>query len=435
MNSQPSQALSSLFSLVDFDAIGRESGFIKRRSRKLSACGFFLMMLNSLVLGIGSFNRLASVLGWIEPDSMSRQGLARRFTTRSTVMLTKVRDGLIEAQDRLSLNMVLGGPIKRVLVEDSTVFSMHPGNAVHFRATGNQRQAGAGGKVNLVYDLIGGRVVGLTHRQACEPDQGFSLEILRCVREGDLVLRDRGYFSLEAIEGIGKAGAFWITRLPSTVNVSAPDGRSFETILRETPGDEIEMEVLVGASLRLPCRLIAKRYDERTAEKNRREKRQVSMDHGKTPSEASLLQAQWNILLTNIPAEATKADELFTLYRWRWQIEIVFRGLKQSLKHREVFSRKTGRYRLEATVLAVTIFALLALIQSAKLRKTMKRPLQLSLERVTQWLAIAISTARNVAENATKSYRRDYDPRHLRHGQRERQTLGKSVLKVCKSIF
>jgi hypothetical protein len=128
MNSQPSQALSPLFSLIDFDAIGREFGFIKRRSRKLSARGFFLLMMNSPVLGIGSFNRLASVLGPIEPDSMSRQGLARRFTIRSTAMLTKVRDALIEAQDRLSLNMVPVGPIKRVLVDGSTVVAMHPGN-------------------------------------------------------------------------------------------------------------------------------------------------------------------------------------------------------------------------------------------------------------------------------------------------------------------
>jgi hypothetical protein len=101
--------------------------------------------------------------------------------------------------------------------------------------------------------------------------------------------------------------------------------------LRTARSERVDLPVEVGEE-RHPARLIAVKGDPKTAQQKRREIREKARQKGKTPSKNALLRAGWHLVITNVPVETMKAQDLFKLYRdrVRWQIEITFRAWNQS---------------------------------------------------------------------------------------------------------
>jgi len=381
---------SQILEASTLDALAKQSGLVQRVTRKFSPSGFLCSLLKSVVAGTGSLSRLADKLGEMEQAPMSRQGMCKRFSEASTRFLSAVLTRMMSGLELLPSRRDCAGGIARILVQDSTVFAMHPGNAAYFKGTGGRGSPGAAAKTDLVYDLLSGRPLAVVARNGSDPDQGYARTLLESVGPGDLVLRDRGYFSLEALEEIGARNALWVSRLPASVTVLPTGAATLEEVLAQAEGDELELEVLLGASHRIRCRLVARRLDEASAARARNAKKKTARDHGKTASQASLIQAGWQILLTNVEAGEMDTRQLFALYAWRWQIEIQFRAIKQSSDHAGLFAVKRGRHQLEALVQAILIYALHCLELNRTLATHWRRganPAEVSVEKAAQWLA------------------------------------------------
>ena len=69
--SKLSACADSLFS--GLDAIAKATSLIERTSRRFSAKGFVLAVMNATLNGKGSFNDLAEALSVTEPESLSSQ--------------------------------------------------------------------------------------------------------------------------------------------------------------------------------------------------------------------------------------------------------------------------------------------------------------------------------------------------------------------------
>jgi hypothetical protein len=90
----------------------------------------------------------------------------------------------------------------------------------------------------------------------------------------------------------------------------------------DTPGE-------LARSVGTPCRLVALRCPEAVAAQRRRKLREQKLrKEGKEPSEAQLAACDWTCFATNVPATLLCPRDVWTAYRCRWQIELLFKRAK-----------------------------------------------------------------------------------------------------------
>ena len=148
-----------------------------------------------------------------------------------------------------------------------------------------------------------------------------------------LVLADRIYGSLTGINYCLNAGANFIVRLRfGAFKLYGADGKEFHTLqwLREiNDSSAADVEVYVKlpdlglTKLRLCACKIPADMLEKVARKN---KRKDSKKQIKTSLNAKFM-SQFVVVITALP-ETITADEIISMYRFRWQVEIYFKRLK-----------------------------------------------------------------------------------------------------------
>ena len=83
----------------------------------------------------------------------------------------------------------------------------------------------------------------------------------------------------------------------------------------------------------MKSRLIAYRLPEEVRkDRVRRKKLEYKRRYGKIPPKKLLKSLQYSIYITNIPKEKVSAKMIGTLYRIRWQIELIFKEFKSLMK-------------------------------------------------------------------------------------------------------
>lgn len=421
-------AATAYITLSDLEAIARSSGFIRRSSTKCSASGFLFSLIQAVIHGSSSLDQIAQKLGSFEPDCMTRQALQTRFSERSSGFLRDVLARLIHARGQRILPALSGGIFPRILIEDSTVIPMAKSNANIFPNNGNCHGFTAGCKINVVTDVLRGSVVSSVMCSAREPDQRLATEILSDCRAGDLIIRDRGYFSTAAISEIEGRGTFWLSRLPASVTALGRDGTPLLKLLRRTRGNTLDRRITFGTRRPRGCRLIARRLTAEETAKNRRLRRKEAKKRGAIPSKEGLARDAWSLVITNVPVSKASARNLSELYAFRWSIEISFRALKQSSRLHQSLNHKAGRHQIEALVLAAMILHVMSVRTHATLqrRETDIGEVLYSLEKVAKSVAHYIAT--RTGKTLTEPYTPDY--RHLRHDRRnDRVTL--TQLMIC----
>src|SRR5690606_41911894 len=68
-------------------------------------------------------------------------------------------------------------------------------------------------RLRWAFDFRSGETIDAELHHWRENDMSTTFDLLRHVRPGDLLLRDMGYFCLEALHEIHAAGAWFITRI------------------------------------------------------------------------------------------------------------------------------------------------------------------------------------------------------------------------------
>lgn len=418
----------TLFSLSfsDLDSIARKSGLILRRSLKFSASGFLLALLRSVTKGDASLSHLAMQLGTLQSGAMSRQGMHKRFSPASTSFLLGVYQRLLKEKSRGAFEGLENAPFKRVLVEDSTIISMAKSNAGHFPNNGNGRTATAGCKCLLLTDLLSGDVLSSDLHNARDSDQALGREILDHCRQGDLIVRDMGFFNLDALHVIEAREAFWISRLPASVSLVTREGIELRDLLRNTRGNRIDIAVHIGRNARgrVPCRLVATRLGHADTEKHRRMRNREARKRGATASKEGLLRDGWRLLVTNLPPGAISAKRLNGIYALRWSIEIQFRSLKQSCQISRALTHKSDFFHLEALVLTALLYQLLTMKIHRNLCRKHGSGGWLSIEKTCDSFSIYLL---NVS-HPHKGPPFDPDLRHLRYERRRRANHWQAIV-------
>lgn len=155
----------------------------------------------------------------------------------------------------------------------------------------------------------------------------------------EVAIADCGYAHRAGLHHIHAAGASFLVRINRfIVPLTHLDGAPFRILdaLRSLPEAEpASFSVLVAADPKrgipaFPARLVAVRRSEAAAEKGRETARRGSSRGSHQISPETLEAAGYTFVLTNL-AESHSPAEVLDLYRFRWQIELVFKRLKSIL--------------------------------------------------------------------------------------------------------
>jgi Transposase DDE domain len=78
-------------------------------------------------------------------------------------------------------------------------------------------------------------------------------------------------------------------------------------------------------------RLVGNKLPEEKINERKRKANQKLEASGQSMKEREKLTLEWNLMITNIGSDMLDAETIYELYRLRWVIELVFKGLKGSL--------------------------------------------------------------------------------------------------------
>jgi hypothetical protein len=227
-------------------------------------------------------------------------------------------------------------------------------------------RSGDAWRLHLAFDLIAGRVgqVHLSDRHSGEKLAHFQLQ------PGDLVLLDAGYgyrTTLASAQAMRADVLFRFT--PSTCPLEDHLGQPLDLLAwlrQDGPSLRQRTGYWSQAGQRGQVRLLAKRRAEHQRLAAERKLRRKAQKSGRAVGVIGLFLCGWLLLLTTLQASAFSEAELLWLYRARWQVELLFKRMKQLLRLGQV--RATSTEGATATIRALLVAWLLTEQVSTGLR-------------------------------------------------------------------
>jgi len=333
-----------------------ETGFCQRASGKIDAPDFVVHLCLESLKGTVSHNDLAARLATHTGVSASRQACWQR-TTEPCVrffqgILERVMLGSCPSAELEQLRN--GGRFQRVLLQDSTVIQLPLRLFAIFSGVRNADTAVCNARIQGVYDLLSGQFIHFSVDPYSRNDQAATFDLP--VEPGDLVLRDRGYFVLEAIAEQQRRGADSINRYKHGTALFDPDtGQKINLLDELSPSGSLDREVLAGPDKSLKLRLLAVPVDEETANLRRMNAKRQTKGHA--PSEELLKLMSWTIFLTTLSDPKITFREILALCGLRWRIENIFKTWKSHFSFAKVHNVSETQLRvlLAARLILITV--------------------------------------------------------------------------------
>ncbi len=347
--------LSKLFDSELVESLGRESGFVQRKS-KLSASKF----LNILMFAHhqGKSLSLLDLTGDLHEQfniRLAKQSLDERFNSSSVKFMKSVLSYLLNKQlDAKKQNGQLNN-FNRVRIKDSTRFALPERYASTYQGYGgglpNSKSMIS---IQYEYDLITGKTMDFRLTNGLCNDQADSRDHTHEIMENDLFIRDLGYCSTGYLKQLVDHKAFFLNRLsPQTAvyQVGSPN-KAIDPItclkkIKKHNLPYLVYDVLVGSRVKLPCRMVVSAVDDSTYEKRLRKTTKMAKSKGCNVSEEYKSKARLNMFITNVPDEWIPSEKIKSIYGLRWQIELIFKVWKSQAKINSIKEMKIHRFECQ----------------------------------------------------------------------------------------
>ncbi len=287
------------------------------------------------------------VCGWFEtPDAsyadlantaqdlgvhISRQAIAKRMTPETAEILKATLE--VAATQVLTVrpqHLPMLDQFTGVYVQDSTWIALPDElHTIHEGPRNKSKRPKSSLKLQLCFDVLTGTFHHFDLTDGVTPDSKAA-EHFSPVPAGSLCLADLGYFSLDAFDKMTQKGIFWISKLKANCKLFDTLEEPFcltERLISET-ADTIDLNCFIGATKKLPIRLVALRLSEEQANSQRRAIKRDARRRGITPSKERLKRAEWYIFITNVDATRLSVEQIAAIVRIRWQVELMFKCFK-----------------------------------------------------------------------------------------------------------
>lgn len=289
------------------------------RVRHLRCAGDLLRGILAYILCVRSFRQLGCWSVLIGLADLSEAAWRKRLQ-KARAWLGWLVSELLAISACTSPWLVRKG-LRRILLVDGT----------HLACLGEDGQRW---RIHTGFDLLSGRLaeVQVTSDAVAETWSLFD------VQAGDLIISDRANGYQQRLFFIDERKAEAIVRFsPNTLPLFDEEGQRVEIVPwlkgRHAPAGRVcsRSAWLKQGEQQLEVRVVALRLTDaqtqaarrRKSKKARKDKRQIQPD--------TLYLAGWVLLVTTLPSAAWSAEEVLTLYRSRWHIELFFKRVKQLL--------------------------------------------------------------------------------------------------------
>lgn len=359
----------SEFSLKE---LGKETKFHMRDSGKIDAESFVLGFFRMMAEGKNTLFAWAMYLSiecgkLVTPQAIHARlqnrhvPFAKRFLEKCISRLALSQD---KAQDPDTQPQVPPHlqHFRRVYVEDSTCVKL-PAN-VQDVFPGNRGRCGsyAQARIQLTVSLLEEKYARIQLTDFRHNDQSYAFSIVDHLESRDLVIRDLGYWSIEALQAIAQKGAFFLSRLkygPALLDPQTEQPLDLPDMLarqRRKGQWVVDMNVWVGKEARMPARLVAVQVP-REVYQQRLRKLAKDRDKRRNPSKAYKQLLGWDLFVTNVPAEVWTWQDVLKVYGYRWRIESIFKSWKGKMHLKRLFE---GKQSLTPSRVLITLYLFLA---------------------------------------------------------------------------
>jgi hypothetical protein len=284
-----------------------------------------------------------------EGKKLRKQSLHKRFNNRAADFLQSLFDHYLKNQLLpMKLPSTLNDHFSAIRLMDSTEFKLPECLAGDFPGFGGDGTKSCT-QIQFEYDLLSGKINDLSPIDARTSDFKYSYPRLSNVEKRDLIIRDLGYSRIDSFIKIESQGAYYISRLHPTINIYEKRGEdlvllSFKTIvkrLKESGKPYLDIPIYLGTSAKHPVRLTANLLTKQATQGRLRKK---IYRKNSSPDKYKYL-SQLNVFITNIPKKMVPADQIYRLYKVRWQIELIFKTWKSVLKIDKVRKMNADRFK------------------------------------------------------------------------------------------
>lgn len=347
------------------DQLARETKFVQREGKINGSLFLDLIVFNSENLKDQSLNDLSIELKNKHGIEITKQGLHERFNNYALVFLKMALEQLLEKQLDTDFVLTEFKEFNRIVIKDSVCFQIDESLAEEFPGSGGSGSEAAV-RIQLEYDLLTGKINDLSVNSFNDQDAKDSIATIEKTQQGDLIVRDLAYMKIEALKGYIKRGACFLGRGNSNVTIYEKKDDQYVKLdfvkitnyMKKNKIAVLEKEVYYGSKDKLKVRLILHLLPADQLAKRLRKARINSKKKGhQNLSKEYKARAGLNIFITNANHEQIPTENVWPLYRLRWQIELMFKIWK-SICHIEKV-KKVNIYRLECYIYSKLIFIVL----------------------------------------------------------------------------
>jgi hypothetical protein len=333
--------LKSKFSLSSLVSLARDTGMIQRERKCKVQDIVSLCVFLSQTLGTESLVSLCAKLNDSTGLSLSSEGLNQRFNTHTVEFLKRLFSHIF--YQKFCPCPSICDRFKRIRILDSTSFQLPDDYAHTYQGFGGGASE-AGVRIQLEYDLLSGQFLQLDIEDAVSHDNKYGQKRTDMLEPGDLSIRDLGYFYIDDLQKIEDKQAYYISRIRWNTHVYEEiDGAWIQMNL-----EEISKSLESGQSIEFPCVYIGHHQKQRTRlivyKLTEKEYIKRLNHHKKMKKKMPKYASSINLFITNIGCEKAQAEEIYSFYSLRWQIEILFKTWKSLFGIHRVKKVKIERF-------------------------------------------------------------------------------------------
>ena len=402
--------ISTIFDEEALNNLARKTKFVRRSTSKLQGAEFVELLTTEMLEEPNiSYEALCEILAKLNSEAdITPQALEQRVNSDGAVNYLKaiLQETLCSNMKSKidSIDSKLLEPFKNVYLEDSTQSSLYEKLADEFKGSGGNASKAAI-KIDLVYEVKRNTIHQLLVSKGATSDQSRAWTFVNELKPSDLFIRDLGYSCLPAFAAIDDKGAFYLSRLNKLADVYLNKDDEKPIVLAKYIKKKfhhlnvIELTVYVGKKERLPCRLIAYRLPQNVVNEKKQKAKKSATKKGRTLKKEDLCWLEFNYYITNVPQEIWSADVIGTVYRLRWQIELIFKNWKSLLQIHVLKGTRPERIRclVFGRLISIIIVTMLGHYGCCYARRCYQR--EISFYKVVKWLKHKGRLGKAIQEN------------------------------------
>ena len=254
-------------STLPIETIAGQTGFSLRQGGKIQQLNFVFSCFLSFLQGDNTLIGWAKRLSFLIQQTLSANGLKDTLNKRreafAKIFLEQVLLHQLTAPNKIKVSPKLLEPFNRVFLEDSTCVKLPKNLYRFFKGPFSKKGKAATARVQLRTELKSKTYTHIELKSFRDNDPSFANNIVRSLKQRDLVIRDLGYWSLLAFQLIAFTGAYFLSRFRFGTNVyERGTDKKIDLAKRlrkaNRQGEKVlELQVDMGAKKRVPVRLVA----------------------------------------------------------------------------------------------------------------------------------------------------------------------------------